>query len=325
MRKFQYKKYIVLICFLFLILSIPPALVYRLRNTTFICLSPILKKSKKQNCNNTSLEAENHLLKLEIGKLRNLAGYVPKDLKIVQSNIIYRDPGSWSSSVWIDVGKKTSCVVKKNSPVLFGRALVGVIDYVGKNQSRVRLITDVSVKPSVRVVRGNIQNRFLLDHINPILRHISLLSDEKYSILLKELSAFKESVSQDEGDGYLAKGFLQGAGAPLWRSMSQTLRGVGFNYDFADARGAAMNLSDVAIHEHDLLMTSGMDGVFPEGLLVAEVTKVYPLKEGDYTYEIEAVPIAENLNSLQTLFVISPVGYDENEQPTHLFFEKSNQ
>ncbi len=35
-----------------------------------------------------------------------------------------------------------------------------------------------------------------------------------------------------------------------------------------------------------------MDGVFPEGLKVARVTKIQALREGDYCYEIEALPLA---------------------------------
>ena len=60
------------------------------------------------------------------------------------------------------------------------------------------------------------------------------------------------------------------------------------------------------------LVTTGMDGVFPMGLKIAEVTRVYPLREGAYSYEIDAVPFVKNLDSLQTVFIIPKVGFDEN-------------
>ena len=65
------------------------------------------------------------------------------------------------------------------------------------------------------------------------------------------------------------------------------------------------------IQVHDLLVTTGIDGVFPPGLRVAEVKKVFPLSEGAYTYEIEAIPTAGNLNNLQHVFIIPPVVLDD--------------
>lgn len=49
--------------------------------------------------------------------------------------------------------------------------------------------------------------------------------------------------------------------------------------------------------------------------MVAEVTKVHPLKEGDYFYELEALPVAGNFDDLSLVFVIPPVSYDPDEQP----------
>ena len=73
----------------------------------------------------------------------------------------YRSPSSWSSSLWVNIGEETNAsigakVVAKNSPVLSGTAVVGVIDFVGKRQSRVRLVTDEHLCPSVRVARNGL-------------------------------------------------------------------------------------------------------------------------------------------------------------------------
>lgn len=46
----------------------------------------------------------------------------------------------------------------------------------------------------------------------------------------------------------------------------------------------------------DLLVTSGLDGLFPERLEAATVTKINPLKEGDYYFELEAMPTAGDMN-----------------------------
>ena len=243
------------------------------------------------------LRLQNQLLATENHRLRELLqtdwGGFDSHARVVPAQVIFRSPSTWNSSLWINVGTDYNAifdqpVVAKNSPVLFGRSLIGVIDYAGQHQSRVRLITDSGLTPSVRAMR-----------------------------------------LQGKQAHLLAKGELHGSSKPLWRRYPHLLKGVGFNYDFEDAEGPARDLRtgtplDPArklpamplIQVNDLLVTTGMDGVFPAGLEVALVTKVHPLKEGDYYYEIEAKPLAEPLDRLSTVFVIPPLGYDPDDQPT---------
>ncbi len=328
MRRYPYKKYLLLVGALFLLLSLPPLFMSSFRGKVFAFFSPTMKMSSKgvKDSEVEKLETENHLLRIEVMKLRAHLEHAGLDdsvvAKAIAARVIYRDPASWSSSVWIDVGKLTGPMIQKNSPVVVGRALVGVIDYVGKRQSRVRLISDVGLKPAVRAVRGHAQNMALVEHLDPILRHLSTRKDlpisrDDQTTLVRNLTQFKERLSDDCEGWHLAKGILQGAGSPLWRSVNHTLRGIGFNYDFADAYGPARELASgrPIIQVQDLLVTTGLDGVFPPGLSVGEVTKILPLQEGAYTYEIEAVPAIGNLDALQTLFVIPPIGYDEEDQP----------
>lgn len=226
--------------------------------------------------------------KLELQKLLQL------QLQAIPAKIIFRSPASWNSSVWIDVGHATNeamgiKTIAKNSPVMVGTSVVGVVDYVGKKQSRVRLITDSGLTPSVRAVR-----------------------------------------SSSHASTYLAKGELHGASKPLWRAQRHLLKGTGFNYDFADGEGPARDLRSgkpidsghgdeeeavPLLKVGDVLVTTGMDGVFPPDLSVAEITNVHPLKEGDYYYEIDALPAAGNLDELTLVFVLPPIGYDEDDHP----------
>lgn len=203
-------------------------------------------------------------------------------LAAVPARVIYRAANSWNSSLWVNVGMMDNDafdqgVVTKNSPVVLGDAVVGVVDYVGLRQSRIRLITDADLCPSVRVLRG------------------------------EEL---------------LAKGELHGKSLPLWRSRSKTLAGVGFNYDFADVEGPVRDLrtgealntpfdTKPILLVNDLLVTTGMDGVFPPGLKVAKVTKIQPLKEGDYYYDLEAEPLIPNLEDLSLVFILPPQGFEK--------------
>ena len=197
----------------------------------------------------------------------------------ITARVIFRESGSWKSSVWVNVGEETNKrlstrLVEKNSPVVLGTTIVGLVDYVGKHRSRVRLVTDPSIAPSIRVVRG------------------------------------------EEKAIFLAKGELQGTRYPMWRSRGTHLKGVGFNYDFDDLEGPARNLrpgkdSIPIILPGDKVVTTGMDGLFPAGLLIGAVTKVHPLKEGGSSYEADILSPIENFESLVFLTVLPAINLDQ--------------
>jgi len=250
-------------------------------------------------------------------------------MQALPANIIYREPSSWSSSLWLDVGERDNenlgkLVVAKNSPVLLGNALVGVVEYVGHAKSRVRLITDSGLIPSVRAVRGSLQDRELARLIEMLSERISARSDIFSAVEKEECTACFSHLKEKlpwQNDRYLAKGELQGASLPLWRSKGQYLKGIGFNYDYPDEEGSARDLSTGKMREKkgsyqlesepilqngDLLVTSGLDGVFPAGLPVAFITRILPLEEGGYAYDLEAKPCAFDLDEMATLFVLPP-------------------
>lgn len=223
----------------------------------------------------TELTAAQERRRVELKKLTML------QLANVPARVIYRSPTSWNSTLWINVGSSTNAslqrtVIAKNSPVVMGNCLIGVVDLVNANQCRVRLVTDSGVVPSVRVLRG---------------------------------------------EQLLAKGELHGSGLPLWRQRGQLLQGIGFNYDFSDDEGPALDLRSgrpvgdskseplALVQVGDALITTGMDGLFPAGLNVAEVTSLKPLREGDYFFQLEADLAAGDLDNLSLVTVLPPVGY----------------
>jgi rod shape-determining protein MreC len=255
-----------------------------------------------------------------------------RQLASVPARVIYRDPSSWSSTLWINVGEEDNhllnrALVAKNSPVISGTSLIGVIDYVGKKQSRVRLITDSGVSPAVRAVRGFSQNRELVLLIESIVDRLQLRKDlfstsPEKELLLKELFSLKEKMGKEKEDVYLVKGELHGSSAPFWRSRGPILKGIGFNYDYPDEEGPARDLRSgrplngrgqplTLLKEGDLLMTSGLDGLFPPGLAVATVLSIGPLKQGAYAYELQAIPTAHHLNDLESVFVLPSLSGEE--------------
>ncbi len=378
LRRSAYKRYLLLLVVLLSLLSLPLTWTQKMRAAFAATWVPLWKKagtvcsssSKYQIMHNEykRLESENHLLRLEVAKLKTLLdqqgvieavrqeseAYASNGVKrrfsessllqslllqAIPASVIYRDPASWTSSFWISVGEETNeklekKMIQKNSPVVVGRGVVGAIDYVGKKQSRVRLITDLGLRPSVRAVRGHPQVQVLMENMDVLLKSLRFwadipLSSEELTSLASALQILKNRLlEQSSDDYYLAKGIVQGRGTPLWRGPGQKLRGIGFNYDFGDDEGPARDLQTgkpIDSHStapavpllkiHDLLVTTGMDGVFPAGLRVAEVTKIFPLKEGGYTYDIEATPIVGNLDELYTVFVIPSLGFDFLDQP----------
>ncbi len=265
---------------------------------------------------------------LFLRRQEELLHLVDLQTQFVSAKVIFREPSVWGSSLWVNVGQKTNRalgkqLVCKNSPVVIGTTVVGVIEYVGEKRSRVRLITDASLVPSVRAVRGSEQNRVLLEKINNL---VSLL-DKREDIdknLQEGLVKLTKHLSLETSNLYLAKGELRGTSEPLWRSRGISLKGVGFNYDFPDEEGPARHIytgefldsfskyaSLSLIQEGDLLVTTGLDGVFPKGLEVAYVTSVEPLVEGACSYNITAKSLVENLDNLASVTILPPYEIEE--------------
>lgn len=265
-------------------------------------------------------------------KRRGQEMYRALELQIcsLPAKVIFREPSSWSSTLWINLGENANeklgkKIVGKNSPVLLGNSIIGVVEYVGTSQSRVRLITDSSLVPSVRSVRGNAQNRYLLDHLEALhfsleLREDLFGSSEARTLWMQLHHRLKAQLLQGSGDFYLAKGEIRGTSNPMWRSRAQVMKGTGFNYDFPDVEGPSRDLRSGEPYDPlrkkeaiplllpgDLLMTTGLDGIFPAGFRVAVVSKVESLKEGASSYAIEALSTAGSLDELTHVFVLPPL------------------
>ena len=236
--------------------------------------------------------------------------------------VIFRSVHSWSSSLWIDVGSDDNRglphpIVCKNSPVISGDSVVGVIDYVGTSASLVRLITDSALTPAVRAARGGLEHMRMLHLLEELKENVSLftLDPQAETAVLETVQTLEQTLLASAPTTFLAKGELQGHGEPLHRSPGRFLKGVGFNYDWQDCHGPMRKLraeqgQEPILQTKDLLVTSGLDGVFPEGLPIARVYSILPLKEGAIAYELLAEPTASDLLDLHYVSVIAPKSPD---------------
>lgn len=324
----------------------PQEEIHRLQLTNEMLTNELLHLSRimeeKQNFDKTLAEnstesiTDPHILSTGYPRyLQRLKESIALKTQAIPARVLFRSMDTWNSSFWINVGEANnevyhSTIVAKNSPVLVGNAIIGVVDYVGKHQSRVCLITDPRLTSSVRVARGGEQDAVLNEYIEFILNALKRKKDfttaetERES-LIHALTKMRTTLNPMKKSWYLAKGELHGSMRPISRGQSQILKGTGFNYDFSDEEGEARDLrsgkvinkpedtSVALLKVNDILITTGMDGIFPPNLKVAIITKIDPLKEGDYFYELEAKPIAGDLNELSLVFVIPPVGYDQND------------
>ena len=245
-------------------------------------LQEILQKERMTGMQISEKDAETPIL-LEKHR-KELQQLSRMQLEAIPARIIFRSRLSWNSSLWINVGESQNqllgrTAVAKNSPVVVGTSIVGVVDYVGQNQSRVRLITDSGLTPAVRAVRGALQNRPIVQQMDALMeRDVQApgsFSSNEDKVFIAKLVNYKEILSKNKESWYLAKGELHGSSKPLWRKQSQGLRGIGFNYDFPDDEGPARELRTgkpvdeskklptmPILKVNDVLITNGMDGVF---------------------------------------------------------------
>lgn len=277
-----------------------------------------------------SLESEENWKSFFKRRKEQLASILKLQLKAIPAKVVFRDPSFWSSFVWLNVGEKQNIslgetVIAKNSPVVIGNVLVGIVDEVGERQCKVRLLTDSNLFPSVRAIRGGRQDQFFLEQVEGFLQLLQtrkelFTSKEEMNLVFSSMQKLLAKLESTHASSYLAKGELKGSSRPLWRARGQSLKGLGFNYDFPDEEGPARDLRTgepignsssktrlALLKEGDLLVTTGLDGVFPAGLEVALVSKVHRLKEGASSYEIEAKALAENFNELSSVFVLPPL------------------
>jgi hypothetical protein len=254
----------------------------------------------------------------------------------IVSNVVYQANTPWGNTVWIDVGRESEGLafpIQKNCPVVVQDMLIGIVDYVGAKASLVRLISDPSIRPAVRVVRGKSQTRDLIRASMRIQKALAanpslLPKPELSSALTKLLDCLLQSLPM-EGEIKLAKGELQGA---EYASTPSILRGVGFNYDFSDEEGPARDLRTgqrtiddqkiLLIKPGDLLETSGFDGIFPRGLRVATVASVFPLEEGAISYQILAHVESEEFPTFDQVTIIPAQPQGPLQPPTATEFIK---
>lgn len=252
----------------------------RMRAVSFIEIFSIFNKKKPANYLVQQLEMQNSRLMAELEK-----AHLPKpNLESYCATCTLRDPLT-PHILWINVGHKRCSFIAKNSPVCVGPHVVGIIESVGKKCSKVRLLSDPALKPHVRVQRLGAKRGLSLHYIEGL----KALYDDPVSISALELIEKK---------------------ALLNKSALTTARGYlcGFKYEKGKAQfqGEGFQGEKEDLQVGDLLVTSGLDGIFPEGLFVARITALMPTEPGFLSHRLRAAP-SYPYDHLPALFVLPPV------------------
>lgn len=240
-------------------------------------------------------------------RAREIRTRLSAELRSEPARILCRDPAPWGQTVWIE--RRPNSAIHRDSPVLVSGVLVGIVDWISRDRARVRLLTDPTVVPAVRVMRGGAQDRALLETAQSLRAQLSArpdLGDEWTARLDPMINRLKPRLEEEYG----AKGELCGALLKGWRGGTPLLNGVGFNYDFADEEGERSVKSSV--QTGDLLITSGFDGIFPAGLRVATVETVETVGRGPL--QVKARSLVPDWANLGSVTVLPPLGYQESSE-----------
>lgn len=247
-------------------------------------------------------------------KTAQLAQRLEREVRSVPAQVIFREPSSWNSVLWIDVGEEANrlhnrIVIGKHSPVIVGGALVGIVENIREHCSSVRLITESRLAISVQALRGGEQDRYALESIEGLASVLeereNLFKDpNSRGVFLNALQELRKRFQTLSVENIVARGEIFGASQPLWRKRGNMLKGVGFfNPSVLDM---ATTSSQAPLKPGDLLVTTGIDGVFPQGFRVGTVVAIAPMREGDSAYEIEAKAMIENWENLSEVSVLPP-------------------
>ncbi|NSL51615.1 rod shape-determining protein MreC [Calidifontibacillus erzurumensis] len=158
------------------------------------------------------LEKENERLRAILGKKESL-----RDYKLIQANVIARNPDYWHELIFINKGEQHG--VKKNMAVITSEGMIGKIKQVSQFTSTVQLLSAVDRTNRISaVVKGNADIFGLIE------------------------------------------GYDEKKGALLFKRIPYDVK--------------------INLQEKQTVVTSGLGGVFPSGLVIGEIIEVVPDEYG---------------------------------------------
>lgn len=183
----------------------------------------------------------------------------------VFATVIARDPADWASFIWIEAPTEDLAQTWIEAPVIVGDVAIGMVDFAHRRRCRVRLLTDAQLSLSVTTPANDVESS------QPMW------------------------------------GQVRGLGGALWSSSGSLLLGEGYlpgppRFDDGDPKRFD-NRNQRRFAPQDLLVTSGLDGIFPPNLRVGIVDRVESNERSSTRYEFSANS-ALDLHRLENVWVL---------------------
>jgi cell shape-determining protein MreC len=251
-------------------------------------------------------------------RFKILADYVNLFSRHAFAKIILKEPFSSSSFAWVNVGELYNQkigyqLVQKNSPVVVGDVLVGVVEEVFLHHAKIRLITDPNLVIAVKSARGKSQLKVMNEKALELLDTLELVEDfgwEKKQELKDLIAELHVNLDREGQDRFYAVGEVYGAEYSPFFAFHNSLVGEGFHFQAKSKESTGFSnmegFKEIVIKKGDLLETTGLDGIFPEGLKVAIVTDTSTSKFGRLTYEIKAKSLIANIHEIEYVQILPP-------------------
>lgn len=180
------------------------------------------------------------------------------------SKILLRPLEKWSSSLWIERPLQSPFPVEEDCPVVAGEQLLGLVEKVEGNACYVRLLGDPMMKVAVELLEMEKNH-----------------SEQKEGLPVKTLKL------------KTLRGAVEGIEPPYWGGSGNLMKGELYLHPH-DRLHLPHPLPLEQLSQdllHTVLVTSGLDGAFPRGLVVGEITKVIAPLEGECVFRFEANPL----------------------------------
>lgn len=328
----RFKPLVAVLLALVIALSLPPFDVRRIRGAAALLATPLWSQIvalRSDLSPEDALKERVRQLELErtmlVQRLKEAAAEAtgPVQAQGVKARVLAREPGAWNRFLWVDAGRETvgeEGPLQKQSPVVFGDAVVGVVEYVGRKQSLVRLITDPQCSLAVQVAKEGPQGiQVASKRLQSLLRNSTQIDDS----LRRALQPLLMQLSHEHQNKVAWRGSLRGAGSTGGGPVCL----LGEFYPSESRRPANKEFAPLEVEERELrpaagalLVTTGLDGIFPAGLKVGYIES---LPAGDEVPSgllgpaptFMALPAVESLDDVQWLTILAPRGFSGSDVP----------
>lgn len=199
----------------------------------------------------TQLQAQVGALSLDRSEMSS-GREIASQYERLSTLVSLRDPGDWAGFVWVELPNRQSPETWLESPAIVGDCAVGLVDFCRGERCRIRLLSDAQLSLSVTIPASQLEG------------DLACVPGE-CPPLVGQVRGFGGALCNSSGSLLAGEGYIPGP--PKSEQWRQPL--------IEGKRQFAVG---------DLLVTSGLDGIFPSGLRVGSVESVETARPAQTRY-----------------------------------------